>query len=114
MRKLIVCSILLLASLSMPVGAVQLNDQNQSKTESAATVAAKVHMYVMPNCGYCEKARQYFRDQQISWRESDITSNEASLAEFKAKGGQGTPLIEIGAHKIVGFQADAINAALKD
>jgi glutaredoxin len=116
MRIVLVTLAISLISLSMSATAVQINaDQSRSSTEvnANAVEASQVHMYVMPNCGYCEKARQYFREQKISWRETDITANDTGLAEFKAKGGQGTPLIEVGTHKIVGFQADAIAAALK-
>lgn len=70
-----------------------------------------VTMYVMPECGYCEKARQHLKQAGFAWSERDI-SEPAINAEFRAKGGMGTPLLVIGDKVIKGWQPAAVDAAL--
>ncbi len=86
----------------------------QSNTETTDVVAtqAKVLMYVMPNCGYCAKARQYFHERGVKFSEVDVAASDANNRQWRADGGQGTPLILIGAAKITGFNQEAIDRAL--
>ena len=69
-------------------------------------------MYVMPNCGYCAKARQYFNERGVTFSEVDVAASDANNQQWRADGGQGTPLILIGAAKIMGFNQEAIDRAL--
>lgn len=80
--------------------------------DTAATKQPKVLMYVMPNCGYCAKARQYFNERGVTFSEVDVAANDANNQQWRADGGQGTPLILIGAAKIMGFNQEAIERAL--
>ena len=86
----------------------------QTDAESVGVSAGqpKVLMYVMPNCGYCAKARQYFHERGVTFSEVDVAANEANNQQWRADGGQGTPLILIGAAKIMGFNQAAIDRAL--
>ena len=81
-------------------------------TTKAANVQPKVLMYVMPNCGYCAKARQYFKERGVTFSEIDVAASDANNQQWRADGGQGTPLILIGAEKINGFDQEAIDRAL--
>ena len=85
-----------------------------SNIAAAEIVAAqpKVLMYVMPNCGYCAKARQYLNERSVTFSEIDIAASDANNQRWRADGGQGTPLILIGAEKINGFNQEAIDRAL--
>lgn len=76
------------------------------------TPAAAVTLYVMPQCGYCEKAREQLTRRGVAWQERDIVESAEAKREFDAKGGVGTPLIVIGDEIIKGFDAARLNAAL--
>lgn len=71
-------------------------------------------MYVMPDCGYCAKARAYLEARGLKWREIDITKSEAANDDFKRRGGVGTPLILIDGSAVQGFAVERIDAALKE
>jgi glutaredoxin len=77
-----------------------------------AAKPAEVTMYVMPQCGYCEKMREHFKDVGVTWRERDIATPTIK-AEFDAKGGIGTPLVMIGNDVVKGYQPQAVDAALR-
>ncbi|WP_257387319.1 glutaredoxin family protein [Tahibacter caeni] len=73
---------------------------------------APVTLYVMPQCGYCEKAREHLTRRGVSWQERDIVASVDAKREFDAKGGVGTPLIVIGDQVIKGFDATRLDATL--
>lgn len=82
------------------------------KTQRAAKLQTEVTLYVMPQCGYCEKARRLLTKRGVTWKERDIASSADAKREFIAKGGVGTPLIVIGDEVIPGYDASRIDVAL--
>lgn len=84
----------------------------QAADAVAPTQDREVVMYVTKSCGYCVRARQYFTERGIRWKEIDIESSKDAAAQFAALGGIGTPLIFIGKKRIVGFNQAQIDSAL--
>lgn len=82
------------------------------KAASAAKPQTDVTLYVMPQCGYCEKTRQLLTERGVTWTERDIASSTEAKREFTAKGGVGTPLIVIGDEVIRGYDASRIDLML--
>jgi glutaredoxin len=82
------------------------------KAVRAAKPQTEVTLYVMPQCGYCEKTRQLLNERGVAWKERDIASSAEAKREFSAKGGVGTPLIVIGDEVILGYDASRIDVAL--
>lgn len=74
--------------------------------------ASDVVMYVLPECGYCERARAHLKQRAVAWREIDISGSTTAADEFKKLGGVGTPLLIIHGERIAGFDPNAIDAAL--
>lgn len=72
----------------------------------------KIVMYATQTCGYCAKARQYFKARGLQWDERDIEASAQAMQEWKALNGQGTPLILVGEEKISGFHQARLDAAL--
>ncbi|MCQ4166926.1 glutaredoxin family protein [Tahibacter harae] len=87
--------------------------QAAPETAKAAKEAVKVTMYVMPHCGYCEKARQQLARRGVQWQELDILASDQARQEFTAHGGVGTPLLLIGDSVIKGVDPARIDAALR-
>ena len=73
-----------------------------------------VLIYTVPNCPYCAQAKSYFSQKNIPFREIDVIANNKQFAkEMIEKSGQKTvPVIDIDGTVIVGFQPQAIAAAL--
>lgn len=83
-----------------------------SATAAPAAQPVEVTMYVLPECGYCEKMRQHLTQAGVAWGERDISA-PAVKAEFDAKGGIGTPLVVIGGDVIKGYMPQAVDASLR-
>ena len=62
-----------------------------------------VVMYSTAWCGYCKKARRYFRENSIPFNEYDIEKSSRAKSEHKRYGGSGVPLLLFGQHKMRGF-----------
>lgn len=74
------------------------------KLDYEPTAPAKpVVMYSTDWCGYCTKARQYFKRNNIPFREKDIEKSAQAKQEYSRLNGSGVPLILVGKQKIQGF-----------
>ena len=76
---------------------------NFQPSPAAAPPQAKVVMYATSWCGYCRKARTYFKSQGIDYTEYDIEKNADAKRRYDNLGGNGVPLILVGSEKMAGF-----------
>lgn len=60
-------------------------------------------MYSTEWCGFCRKARQYFRREGIAYREKDIEASAAARREYEKLGGKGVPFFVRGGVTMSGF-----------
>lgn len=95
-----------LAALLMPVAATGADGASPGAT------AAPLQMYVLPDCGYCDRARQHLRARGVAWQERDIAASPDARAAFTALGGAGTPLLVHGEARLHGFDPDRLDAFL--
>jgi len=74
----------------------------------------RVIMFSTPTCSYCRKAKQYFRQNQVPFREVDVSKDQAAARDMLRRSGQqGVPQIQIGNSKIiVGFDRPKIDRLL--
>lgn len=77
-------------------------DFSPAKTKPRAK-RKKVVMYGASWCGYCRKARTYFKSNNIPFREKDIENSKTAKQEFDRLGGGGIPLIFVGKKSMRGF-----------
>ena len=65
---------------------------------------AKVEIYTTPFCGYCMRAKQYLKKQDIEFTEYDVAANAALRREMtdRSGGGQTVPQIFINDQSIGG------------
>lgn len=73
----------------------------------------KVVMYSTSWCGYCKKARQYFKSKGIAFKEYDIEKNKKAKRKYDRLGGQGVPLILVGKKSMRGFSVSRFNKIYK-
>ena len=62
-----------------------------------------VTIYTTEWCGVCKRAKAFFREKGVPFREWDVEKTEYGAAKFKQFGGSGVPLITVGSEKMMGF-----------
>ncbi|MDP4039855.1 MAG: glutaredoxin domain-containing protein [Candidatus Pacearchaeota archaeon] len=73
-----------------------------------------VVMYSTSTCPWCHKAREFFKENKIKFKDINVGKNKKSAQEMIKKSGQtGVPVIDINGEIIVGFDKSAIKKALK-
>ncbi len=73
-----------------------------------------VVIYTTPTCGYCVKAKQYFKENKIPYQEYNVAQDLKRADEMVRKSGQmGVPVIDINGKIIVGFNQQEIERSLK-
>lgn len=81
--------------------------------KSAKTKEKKVIIYSTKTCPYCQMTKQFFRDNNVKYKEIDVGENEKAAQEMIKKSGQmGVPVTEINGKIIVGFDKQALKKAL--
>jgi len=72
-----------------------------------------VVMYATNWCGVCKRARQYFKQEGISFVEHDVDEDPRAREEYlRLNPRRSVPTIKVGDEVIVGFSAQAVNRAL--
>lgn len=72
-----------------------------------------VTIYSTPSCGYCTKAKDYFRAKSVAFTDYNVASDQQKAEEMVRKSGQmGVPVIDISGKIIVGFNQPEIDRAL--
>ena len=72
-----------------------------------------VIVFSTPTCGYCNMAKQYFRQHNVRFRDVDVSKDAAAARDIVRRTGQmGVPVIDIGGKLIVGFDRPKINKLL--
>ncbi|HUW41380.1 MAG TPA: glutaredoxin domain-containing protein [Rectinemataceae bacterium] len=72
-----------------------------------------VTIYTTPSCGYCRLAKDYFRQNGISFTEYNVAADLRRADEMLRRSGQmGVPVIDVNGRIIVGFNQTEIERAL--
>ena len=78
-----------------------------SKPRSAA-----VTMFSTSWCPHCKRAKSYFAQKGVGYREVDIEASDSGRREFEQYGGSGVPLIIVGERRMRGFDPAAMDQLL--
>jgi mycoredoxin len=104
LRKLFIIAILAMV--------VQRWDEIQSFIQPLVNAEAaeqqQVTLYATSWCGYCAKTRKLLDDNHIAYTEYDIESSEEGNRQYKALGGQGIPVLQIGTEVVNGYNPGLI------
>lgn len=89
----------------------KFNDTNYKKMSEEKN--PQVTIYSTQFCGFCKLAKQYFDENNVSYTEVDVTSDEFKQEEMVKKSGQtGVPVIIINSDGqeeiIIGFQKEKL------
>lgn len=73
----------------------------------------EVSIYSTPTCHFCNLAKEFFKENNISYTEYDVSVDMDKRAEIIKRSGQmGVPVITIGNDLIVGFNEPRIKELL--
>lgn len=64
-----------------------------------------VTIYTTEWCGVCKRAKAFFQQNGVPFREWDVEKTEYGALKFKQLGGSGVPVITVGPEKMMGFDA---------
>lgn len=86
---------------------------NAAPAARPVVAKAPVKMYATDWCPYCRKAREFFASRGIAYTELDIEKSQAAMAEYRAIGGRGVPVILVGDARMNGFSEPRLAEMLK-
>ncbi|MDH4048768.1 MAG: glutaredoxin family protein [Gammaproteobacteria bacterium] len=72
----------------------------------------EVVLYSTSWCGYCQKTRELFADNNVPYVERDIEKSEKHHREYRKLGGRGVPVINVNGTVIHGYAPENILATL--
>jgi glutaredoxin-like YruB-family protein len=73
----------------------------------------KVIIYTTPSCPYCQMAKAFFKEHNVSYEEKDVSVDEKAVEEMIHKSGQlGVPVIDIDGQIVIGFDKEALSELL--
>ncbi len=73
-----------------------------------------VTVYSTNSCPWCVKAKDFLKDNKVAFKEVNVAEDPKGLQDMEEKSGQrGVPVIDANGTIIVGFDRDALKAALK-
>lgn len=76
-------------------------------------MAKNVLIYTTHTCPYCKTTKEFFKENNIKFKEIDVSSDQKAAQEMIRKSGQlGVPVIDIDGTIIVGFNKLALKQAL--
>lgn len=75
---------------------------------------AEIIIYTTPTCPYCKMAKEFFKENNIIYKEKDVSSDQAALDEMVGKSGQmGVPVIIVEGEVMNGFDKQKLEQLLK-
>lgn len=73
-----------------------------------------VTIYSTQTCHFCKEAKEFFKENNISYTDKDVTSDRTLAQEMITKSGQmGVPVIFIDNDMVIGFDEGRIRKLLE-
>ena len=72
-----------------------------------------IKIFTTPTCAYCRMAKEFFKQNNITYEEKDVTTDIQARDEMINKSGQmGVPVIFVGDDIVVGFDKRRLSELL--
>ncbi len=85
-----------------------------ASTSPKVRFTGTVELYVTSWCGYCKKALNYVKSNNINYVAYDIEKDTVAERRYRELGGHGVPLIVIGPHKMSGYSQESLEYYLNN
>ncbi|NCB24978.1 MAG: NrdH-redoxin [Bacteroidia bacterium] len=73
----------------------------------------KVTIYTSPECEHCKAAKEFLRENNVSFDEKDVLRNRDNASEMIAKSGKRIiPVIDVDGSIVAGFDQDKLEELL--
>lgn len=72
----------------------------------------RVVLFTSPGCVWCTRAKQFFRKNQIKFKEIDISKDQKAAQDCIRHGCRGVPVVLVGNRWICGFDQAKIEKEL--
>ncbi len=72
----------------------------------------RVVLFTSPGCVWCTRAKQFFRKNQIKFKEIDISKDQKAAQDCMRHGCRGVPVVLVGSRWICGFDQAKIEKEL--
>jgi len=82
----------------------------QQKQRKHLARSKKVIMYSTQRCGYCKKAKKYFKQNNIAYKNYDIDKSQSARLRYNKLGARGVPVIFVGKKRMNGFNIEQFNS----
>jgi glutaredoxin 3 len=74
----------------------------------------EVKVYSTPACPWCKRAKEFLKKCNVAFADINVAGNQEAAQEMIRKSGQmGVPVIDVDGTIIVGYDEEALKAALK-
>lgn len=74
----------------------------------------KVTIYTIPNCVYCMMAKDYLKENKVSFEEINVFQDKEEAKKMIDKSGQmGTPVIDVDGRIVIGYDEREMEKALE-
>jgi glutaredoxin len=80
-----------------------ISNENRTSSSLSKPVKNSVIMYGAAWCGVCKQAKQYFKQNNIPYKEYDIDKSSKGRRDYKKLNGNGVPIILVGNQRMDGF-----------
>jgi glutaredoxin 3 len=78
-----------------------------------AASSKRITVYSTPTCLYCDHAKQYLRERDLTFEDVDVSKDKERLREMVVMTGQfGVPVIRVGEKAMVGWNVDEFKQLL--
>ena len=84
-------------------------DISELTSNSSPRRSTNVIMYSTDWCGYCKKAKKYFKANRIHFKDYDIEKSQMAYRRYKKLGKNGVPVIVVGNKVMSGFSEAGFN-----
>ena len=103
------------ASIKAEELSLEINTYTQVSFErSSYNAGSKVIMYSTKSCGYCKKAKKYFKNNNIAFTDYDINKDAKARRRHKEMGATGVPVILVGDKRLNGFSESSFQRIYKN
>ena len=77
------------------------------------TKAKNVMIYTTPTCIWCARTKEFFKQNNITYKEINVAGDAKAAKEMIKKSGQiGVPVIDIDGQIVVGFDQEKLKKLL--